>query len=521
MSRTLLESGLGRVGNRMVSKPHAGSPQGERTDEPRTPWRAWAPGRWLAGAGLGIAAVLTVALVPSATARFAETWPWMHRASLLLSGLSMIVVLLAAYLTQRHRHLLRLQNQLTRLREVELAHAQQRAQALQRRMEDQTRATREQADELERLHGRLNSLFRLVREFSGGFAHEFRTPLTVIKETVSSLREEPLDAEQQGHLDRVLHRIDDIDTLVDDLLDVTRIEAGTLRTFRRRCSISDITQSLFPKLERRACTNHVRLTLRVEPELPEVFCDPENVARIISNLVANALKFSPEGGHATVEAAPHTDGRQVMISVRDDGPGIDRQSLAAIFEPFRQLREPPRSSTKGLGVGLHVVRELVHSNLGRIDVQSVPGEGSTFSFTLPRAEPHALVEHYVMRLRGFEGGGHAVSLLAARSSATDEPSAVAFEQGIHRTIRRTDLLLCPQPGLWMVLAVTDRAGVRHLLRRLATQCSVLDDRASDARMHVAWSIEGTWSAHDACNTLLQRIDSICDRGDPVAQRAPV
>lgn len=162
-------------------------------------------------------------------------------------------------------------------------------------------------------------------------------------------------------------------------------------------------------------------------------------------------------------------------------------------EPFEQFETNPRTSTKGFGLGLHVVRELVHLNLGEVNVQSQQGRGCTFCFTIPSTDPGTLVGNYVKRLKGFRSSAEFVSLLAVRIDAVVTPAVTTeLEQFLQRQIRLTDLLLRSHPETWFLLAATGDDGVHPMLRRLRR--ALREAREARAALpEIRWHVEGTRS----------------------------
>ena len=219
-------------------------------------------------------------------------------------------------------------------------------------------------------------------------SHELRSPLSVVKEYCSLVRDGlagPTTPRQQEFLDVALNRIDEMSRLIDDLLDVTKIENGGLAVRRERTSIERILCAVWPALERRAAPKKISLELADEA-CGDVYCDVDKAARTLTNLAINAIKFTPANGRVIVAAAADGQGA-VRISVTDSGPGIAAADLAAIFERHRQLAAGRLGAPPGYGLGLSIARELAGLNLGELRATSELGRGSVFSFSLPLADP--------------------------------------------------------------------------------------------------------------------------------------
>jgi signal transduction histidine kinase len=212
-------------------------------------------------------------------------------------------------------------------------------------------------------------------------AHDLRNPLTAIRmdaEMLSvTLRPSVGDFERQS-LDRIQAITKRMDGLIQDLLEVSRMERGTLalECFPRDPAflLAEAAHALGPL----ASAHGLRLATDAAQGLPAVLADGERVVQIISNLVGNAVKFTPEGGTVTLACAPGEG--EVRFSVADTGPGIPPEQVPHIFGAFWQARHADR---RGLGLGLSIARGLVEAHGGRIWVESEPGRGATFVFTLP------------------------------------------------------------------------------------------------------------------------------------------
>jgi signal transduction histidine kinase len=215
---------------------------------------------------------------------------------------------------------------------------------------------------LENRHRRLAKLYRSAHKFVDNVSHEFRTPLTVIKEYVSLIKDGivgEVSEEQRKMLAVVEDRADDLNTMVDDMLDVSKLEAGMLGVYRKRCQAIDILARVRPALERKALTKGVRLESDIEANLPPLYCDAEKAGRVLVNLAVNAIKFCGQPGRVRIVCRKTRDASGVEFDVSDNGPGISPENQRQLFQRFKQLSETVRSSTKGFGLGLSIAKELV------------------------------------------------------------------------------------------------------------------------------------------------------------------
>jgi len=225
-------------------------------------------------------------------------------------------------------------------------------------------------------------LERLKSEFVATASHELRSPLTSIKGFVELLRAgEGLDERQREFLDITLHSTNRLVALVNDLLDVARLEAGRMEVHRRPTDVRDCVEEVGRLLEPRMSEKGQRLRLDVAPETPRVLADPDRLRQILTNLTTNAHLYTGEGGTVTLHAEPSPAG--VRIEVSDTGRGMSIAELEVVFERFS--RGSGATGTPGTGLGLSIVKSLVDLHGGTIDVASTPGAGTTFAITLPVA----------------------------------------------------------------------------------------------------------------------------------------
>ncbi len=234
----------------------------------------------------------------------------------------------------------------------------------------------------ERLYTQLRDEDRRKDEFLATLAHELRNPLAPIRSGLEVLRITPAGAQATEAREVMDRQVAHMVRLVDDLLDVSRVTQGKIELHSEAVDASVIVSAALevgrPVLEARGLALDVRV-----PETPVVLRgDPTRLVQIVSNLLVNAAKFTPTGGHVTLEV--ERDGDGVVLRVRDDGIGIPKGMLAAVFEMFVQVKRPTTDGHGGLGVGLTLVRRLVELHGGRVWAESEgPGRGSTFVVRLP------------------------------------------------------------------------------------------------------------------------------------------
>ena len=230
----------------------------------------------------------------------------------------------------------------------------------------------------------LSEVNRLKSEFITAASHELRTPLTSVQMGIHLLLEGTagtLDARQQEILEVCREDTARLDRLMRELLDLSKIESGAVKPVLAPIRPSTLIAGAIEPLRLQVESRGIRLAVDTAPDLPAVSVDRGQIERVITNLVTNATRAMPAGGAITVAAAQR--GEEIAMSVADTGTGIPRESLSRIFEPFVQV---PHATGGGAGLGLTISRRIVEAHGGQLTVQSSPGKGSIFTFTVRRAE---------------------------------------------------------------------------------------------------------------------------------------
>ncbi|MEW6356336.1 MAG: ATP-binding protein [Planctomycetota bacterium] len=232
---------------------------------------------------------------------------------------------------------------------------------------------------------KLKELDRLKTEFVMTASHELRTPLTGIGMSIDLLREtagEKLEKKEQALLAAAHEETERLKALVNDLLDLSKMEAGKVDMQMGRVSVATLLEKAAAALRSQAEEKTIALSIYVPPDMPEVKADPNKITWVLTNLIGNALRYAKSGGHIRL-AGEHL-GAQAHISVADDGAGIPYEYQSRIFDKFVQVKGAEESG--GTGLGLAICKEIVRAHGGTIWVDSAPGRGSVFTFTLPIAE---------------------------------------------------------------------------------------------------------------------------------------
>ena len=239
---------------------------------------------------------------------------------------------------------------------------------------------------LRRSHIALEQASALKSQFLANMSHEFRTPLNAILGYTSMLLKGvsgDLGPYQRRNLERIDSNSQHLLSIINDILDITRIEAGKMPLTVADFPITDLVREVLAEVEPLIARSSLEVTTRVDDSLPPLQSDRQKVKQIVINLLTNALKFTPQGW-VTVTAAcdPVTD--RVAISVADSGIGISPKDQEVIFEDFRQADDSPTRQYPGAGLGLAICRRLTSMLGGELTVRSALGEGSTFVLALPR-----------------------------------------------------------------------------------------------------------------------------------------
>jgi signal transduction histidine kinase len=255
---------------------------------------------------------------------------------------------------------------------------------------------------------------RLKEEFVAIVSHELRTPLTAIAASLALLEDgtEANFSEETKELIAIAHaNTQRLRRLVDDILDIARLEAGKTSFHLQRIELETLLKQEIEANQSLANRGAVKLSLDV-PQGLKVQADPDRLKQVVSNLLSNAIKFSPDGAEVLLTAEAHES--KVRISVRDHGPGIPKEFRSRIFEKFAQADMSDSRPKIGSGLGLSIVKEIVHRLGGEITFADAPGDGTIFRVDLPKPER---VESTFTEAGALIGANPASSATASRSSS--------------------------------------------------------------------------------------------------------
>ena len=229
-------------------------------------------------------------------------------------------------------------------------------------------------------------------EFLANMSHELRTPLNAINGFSEIMVNElfgPLgDKRYSGYAQDILSSGQHLLALINDVLDMAKIEAGKLNIKFEPILLDELIEDAVRLMRNRAETAGLELSVKL-PELPEIEADYRAVKQVLLNLLSNAIKFTPRGGKVTVRAALEMGaaGERVRVGVTDTGIGISEQDLTRLAKPFEQIESQLSKTQQGSGLGLALTKSLVEMHQGQLDMESEPGKGTTVSFTLLVNQP--------------------------------------------------------------------------------------------------------------------------------------
>lgn len=235
----------------------------------------------------------------------------------------------------------------------------------------------------------LKEAVEMKSQFVSTVSHELRTPMTSIKEAVTIVLNGEagrIKKDQAHFLDIAKRNIERLSRLIDDVLDFQRLDAGKMTFHMQEGAVDKTIEDAYNTMQPFAAKRGIHLAAEIEPGLPPVAFDSDRIVQVVTNLVSNAIKFTPEGGDIRVRVCCQDE--QIRIQVSDTGLGIPREALPRVFERFYRVRRPGKE-IPGTGLGLAIVSRIVTGHGGRIDVESKPNEGTTFTVSLPLRQPNA------------------------------------------------------------------------------------------------------------------------------------
>ncbi len=285
---------------------------------------------------------------------------------------------------------------------------------------------------------KLKEVDQLKSRFFANISHEFRTPLTLILGEIDSLKAKIFDQRERGQLDVAGRNARRLLELINQLLDLSKLEAHSMALQAVEKDIVPFLKNIFFSMQLLADQKQIRLVFEAAPTPVSLYFDPDKLEKIFSNLLSNAWKFTPSGGTIALSIAAEING--AAIRVTDTGIGIPAQSLPMLFDRFYQVDSSATRRQQGTGIGLALVKELVELHHGEVTVESEPGQGTTFRVFLPAGRAH-LTDAQILPASEFitgtdDAGQWWIGALEAQSNSAD----VVPEEGV-RSEQKSSVVL--------------------------------------------------------------------------------
>jgi PAS domain S-box-containing protein len=243
--------------------------------------------------------------------------------------------------------------------------------------------------EAKRYEKRLRQLDHMKSDFVSNVSHELRTPLTAIKGSVDNMLDGitgELNEKQSRYLMRIKNNADRLGRLINELLDLSRIESGKIDLVRANLPVVSLAKEVAEILRPVAAEKLISLEVSHNGDEVYAWADRDKITQVLVNIVGNAVKFTPANGKVTI-AVDQAGQKSVTVSVRDTGPGIPEDEAEKIFDKFYQVARVNKEKTKGAGLGLAISKALIEMHGGKLWIESEVGKGSVFSFTVPARKP--------------------------------------------------------------------------------------------------------------------------------------
>jgi hypothetical protein len=321
-------------------------------------------------------------------------------------------------------------------------------------------------------------------EFLSHVSHELRSPLTAIYQFVTILSDRlagELNPEQDEYLGIVLTNVKQLQSMINDLLEVSRVQAGKLSIDLQCISVSDAIAYTVNTLHGAATAKGVALSSKMAPYLPLACADPTRIRQILIILVDNAVKFTPANGTVKIQVRVCEENPNFLVlEVSDSGSGISPDMTERIFDRLVQASDPALAGRQGLGLGLYICKELVTRQGGKVWATSEPGQGAVFSVTLPVFSLPNLIASALRKERPTEGPIVLVVIeVSSQTGWLSDELRAEESHGVRDLLRRclhsdSDVLL-PKMGsgggaeLFFIVAVTDEIGGEAITKRIQEQ----------------------------------------------------
>jgi len=330
---------------------------------------------------------------------------------------------------------------------------------------------------------------RSKEHFFSNVSHEFRTPLTLIKGPLENIISKTTDIDLKNELGIIQRNANRLYSMINELLNLYKLESGKIRLYARKIEIVDFVNRLVQSFESMVIEKNIKLVFTSKYDNCYVYADEEKLEKILNNFLSNAFKFTDKGGQVIVDLTPHAPlkggntpalqkgagGIQpaaIEITVTDTGIGIPDDKLANVFDRFYQVNDIDKRGYEGTGIGLALTKELVELHHGTIWVKSKLGEGSSFTFTIPKGKEHLKPDE----INPEEEGGHVVDTFDSNLTEIEE-QPVKSEQTEKKK------------GLPILLIVEDNADMRIYIRSCFDENQYSIEEAKDGEQGLNQAIE--------------------------------
>jgi hypothetical protein len=355
---------------------------------------------------------------------------------------------------------------------------------------------------------RLEHFHATIHDLLDQVSHDFRTPLTVIKEFATLMGDGQLGAvspRQREFLDVINDRADDLTLVVDNVLDAGKSGAGVLRAWRRATDAGEVVRTVEAPLARKTAIKGIGLDVAVEPGLPAVCADPEQLARVLLNLVAGVLKSFEEPRGVRVWASSEVEPGRVCLGVTVEGGRIGRKPLHAIAAALDPTRPCDAWNARGAAWRFALARRLADLHFGQIRLERSCKGQTTFRLSLPTAEPRCVLDAYLRHL-ALADGTPAGARLVAVSIGSEVPSAAAgvVDEFLQSSVDLADLVVQMAPCRWLlVLGALGMAG--NVRERIESSWSEMRKRRHGRLLpRLALAGLGPWNPDGDVDTLVGR-----------------
>lgn len=347
----------------------------------------------------------------------------------------------------------------------------------QRRREFQARtALAYTTDELAQALEAAREVDRLKNEFFANISHELRTPLTLILSPVDELLGKLRPSPERDALKVVRSNATRLLRMIDDLLDLARLEAGGLRLRIMQIDVENLAQRVSGNAVPTATAKGINMVFSSEGEEPEMFGDPHRIEIVLTNLVGNAMKFTPPGGRIEINVFHNPAG--TAVEVTDTGPGISREEQQRIFDRFHQTETSERRRQGGVGIGLALARELAQLHGGSLTVESEIGKGSTFTLFLQSGKEHFHTE--IIERRQLQTELHPGRRIEDRVTGAPARSMEETTIELRPSQRPPERVLLDRGRVPRILVAEDEADLRGFIVGVLKETYAVDAAANGA-----------------------------------------